>query len=63
MTQGWHGDSEGHARAGRLGGKKSAQNRQRQAKGKTVRFGEQVPKRQPPQAASPEINEPEASPG
>ena len=40
MARGWHGNSEGHARAGRLGGRKSAEVRQRN---RSVRFGEQLP--------------------
>ncbi len=39
MARGWHGNSEGHARAGRLGGRKSAEVRQRN---RAVRFGEQL---------------------
>lgn len=31
MARGWHGDSEGHRKAGRLGGLKSAQTRKRKS--------------------------------
>jgi hypothetical protein len=38
MAQGWHGNSEGHRKAGRLGGLKSAAVRRRKAQ----QFREQV---------------------
>ena len=44
MAQGWHGNSEGHARAGRLGGQKSAANRRARAKAQAGQFGEQINK-------------------
>ncbi|HUC20294.1 MAG TPA: hypothetical protein VMR98_02245 [Candidatus Polarisedimenticolaceae bacterium] len=39
MARGWHGDSAGHARAGRMGGRKSAETRKRTH---TEHFGEQL---------------------
>jgi hypothetical protein len=38
MARGWHGDSNGHAKAGRLGGQKSAQVRKQRAE----QFGEKL---------------------
>lgn len=38
MAQGWHGDSAGHAKAGRMGGRKSAERRQ----AKATRFNERL---------------------
>lgn len=38
MAQGWQGNSEGHAKAGRLGGLKSAANR----RAREAAFGERV---------------------
>ncbi len=38
MAQGWHGDSAGHAKAGRMGGRKSAERRQVKA----ARFDERL---------------------
>lgn len=37
MARGWHGNSAGHAQAGQLGGKKSAENRRTRSQ-----FGEQL---------------------
>jgi len=37
MARGWHGNSAGHAKAGQLGGRKSAENRRRRSQ-----FGEQL---------------------
>lgn len=42
MARGWHGDSEGHRKAGRLGGLKSAQTRKRKSRDKVNEFGEQL---------------------
>jgi hypothetical protein len=47
MARGWHGNSAGHAHAGQLGGKKSAENRRTRSQ-----FGEQLtpapdPKKRP----------------
>jgi hypothetical protein len=45
MSRGWHGNSAGHARAGQLGGRKSAESRRTRSQ-----FGEQLiasPKAQP----------------
>ncbi|HEX7259544.1 MAG TPA: hypothetical protein VF272_01275, partial [Candidatus Saccharimonadia bacterium] len=39
MARGWHGDSAGHARAGQLGGRKSAETRKQT---RTTNFGEQL---------------------
>lgn len=42
MGRGWHGDSDGHRKAGRLGGLKSAQTRKRKIVNKSEEFGEQL---------------------
>lgn len=42
MARGWHGDSEGHRKAGKLGGLKSAQTRKRKSKEGSNEFGEQL---------------------
>lgn len=38
MAQGWHGNSEGHAKAGHLGGKRSAESRRI----RKAQFGEKL---------------------
>lgn len=42
MARGWHGDSDGHRKAGKLGGLKSAQTRKRKNTKKSEDFGEQI---------------------
>lgn len=53
MARGWHGDSEGHRKAGQLGGLKSAQTRKRKSANNSGDFGEQLARKIATSSAKP----------
>jgi hypothetical protein len=54
MARGWHGDSAGHAKAGQLGGRRSAANRRRSQFGEQLGVAPKIPARKPRGAEKPQ---------